>query len=68
MLRYTIPARLAKGCFPGTSIPVAALLEHLQDGGSLAEFLEMCPQVDPSEAEKFAAAFMEPHDPSRIPV
>jgi uncharacterized protein (DUF433 family) len=29
--------------FRGTRIPVAALFENLEDGVSLAEFVELCP-------------------------
>jgi uncharacterized protein (DUF433 family) len=57
--------RPGEAIFPGTTIPVASLLEHLQDGGSLAEFLELCPQVNPADAEKTAASFTHPHDPPK---
>ena len=31
--------------FRGTRIPVAALFQNLEDGGSLAEFVDLCPGV-----------------------
>ena len=36
--------------FRGTRIPVAALFENLEDGVSLAEFVELFPGVTPEQA------------------
>lgn len=36
--------------FRGTRIPVAALFENLEDGISLAEFVELFPGVRPEQA------------------
>ena len=36
--------------FSGTRIPVAALFENLEDGVSLAEFVELFPGVTPEQA------------------
>jgi uncharacterized protein (DUF433 family) len=36
--------------FSGTRIPVAALFENLEDGISLAEFVELFPGVTPEQA------------------
>ena len=36
--------------FRGTRIPVAALLENLEDGVSLAEFVELFPGVNQEQA------------------
>ena len=38
--------------FRGTRIPVAALFENLEDGVSLAEFVEMFPGVTLEQARK----------------
>jgi uncharacterized protein (DUF433 family) len=41
-------------CFPGTGVPVRLLEEHLGGGGTLEEFLDAYPDVDPAEAEEAA--------------
>jgi uncharacterized protein (DUF433 family) len=42
--------------FRGTRIPVAALFENLEDGISLAEFVELFPGVTPEQARLVLAA------------
>ncbi len=39
--------------FRGTRVPAQSLLEYLQDGYSLGEFLEMFPTVAREDAEGF---------------
>ncbi|MEN9814010.1 MAG: hypothetical protein RL479_2696 [Verrucomicrobiota bacterium] len=36
--------------FRGTRVPVQSLIDYLQDGYSLAQFLEFFPTVDPEDA------------------
>ena len=38
--------------FRGTRIPVAALLQNLEDGVSLAEFVELFPGVSTDQAQQ----------------
>lgn len=48
--------------FEGTRIPVRALFENLEDGATVAEFLEWFPGVDRHQVEavlEFAAASLE---------
>jgi uncharacterized protein (DUF433 family) len=39
--------------FRGTRVPVQSLIDYLQDGYSLAQFLEFFPTVDPEDARDF---------------
>ncbi|MCE0496430.1 MAG: DUF433 domain-containing protein [Methylacidiphilales bacterium] len=39
--------------FRGTRVPAQTLLDYLDDGFSLAEFLEMFSSVNPEDAAKF---------------
>jgi uncharacterized protein (DUF433 family) len=39
--------------FSGTRVPVQTLLDYLNDGFTLAEFLEYFPSVERSDAEEF---------------
>jgi len=39
--------------FQGTRVPAQALLDYLQDGYSVEEFLEFFPSVDKLDAEEF---------------
>lgn len=39
--------------FRGTRVPVQTLLDYLDDGYSLAEFIEMFPSVQSGDAEEF---------------
>ncbi|MEX0588924.1 MAG: DUF433 domain-containing protein [Cyanobium sp.] len=42
--------------FRSTRVPVAALFENLEDGSSLAEFVELFPGVTPEQARLVAHA------------
>jgi uncharacterized protein (DUF433 family) len=42
-------------CFPGTRVPVRALLDYIEGGETLDEFLEQYPTV----SRKQAVAFLE---------
>ncbi|MEM6280277.1 MAG: DUF433 domain-containing protein [Verrucomicrobiota bacterium] len=39
--------------FTGTRVPVQSLLDYLNDGFSLSEFLEFFPSVEKADAEEF---------------
>ncbi len=39
--------------FTGTRVPVQTLLDYLNDGFTLAQFLEFFPSVDHADAEEF---------------
>jgi uncharacterized protein (DUF433 family) len=39
--------------FSGTRVPVQTLLDYLNDGFTLSEFLEYFPSVERSDAEEF---------------
>jgi len=40
-------------CFRGTRIPVQMLIDHLEAGVSLDEFLETVPSLDRAQAQRF---------------
>ena len=40
-------------CFAGTRVPVQALLDHLKEGETIADFLEGAPSVTRAQAEHF---------------
>lgn len=40
-------------CFSGTRVPVQLLLDHLNRGHGIDDFLEACPSVSRSQVEKF---------------
>lgn len=39
--------------FRGTRVPTQTLLDYLQDGYSIEEFIEFFPSVDKADAEEF---------------
>jgi len=40
-------------CFTGTRVPIQALIDHIEDGVSLEEFLEDFPSVSREQAIAF---------------
>lgn len=48
--------------FQGTRVPAQALLDYLQDGYSIAEFLEFFPSVNRADAEEFLKLAQRPHE------
>jgi uncharacterized protein (DUF433 family) len=40
-------------CFPGTRVPVRALLDYIEGGDTLGEFLEQYPTVSREQAVRF---------------
>lgn len=56
--------------FRGTRVPAQTLLDYLDDGYSLAEFIEMFPSVHRDDAEEFlqlARGTNHDHHPGREP-
>ncbi len=41
--------------FRGTSVPIAALFEYLEDGEALSDFLEWFPDISPRQADAVLA-------------
>lgn len=48
--------------FAGTRVPVQTLLDYMNDGFSLAEFLEFFPSVEKTDAEEFLRLLEEPSE------
>ena len=48
------PDRLSgEPCFKGTRVPIQALIDHIEDNGTLDEFLEGFPSVTREQAIQF---------------
>lgn len=54
-------------CFTGTRVPVTHLLEHLEEGGTVSDFLVGYPTVDDDDAELVAGAWRELRRDARDP-